>query len=351
MKNLAKWWALGLLGLSSVISSSCTSETQSKNISDEDSTAAVPVEIATANTGDISAYYSSTTVLEADEQAMVVAKVRGIVHNLYVEEGDFVKAGTVLAQLEDEQLELEARRARATMDRLKNELDRKEELYRKQLISAQEFENAKYEYQAQKSDYELAQLQMEYSRIRAPISGVISRRMVKVGNMVNIDQEAFQVTDFDPLLAVVNIPEYEMNKLKIRQAAFIQVDAIDGETFQGDVLRISPTVDTETGTFKVTISVEDETRQLKPGMFGRVRIIYDTRQDALMVPKNSVLSEDGVTSVYVVNNSLAYRKTVRTGYANGDNIEILEGLSPADTVVTTGQNSLQDSSLVEIISY
>jgi RND family efflux transporter MFP subunit len=282
---------------------------------------------------------------------MVVAKVGGIVKQLMVEEGDIVKAGDLLAQLEDEQLELEAQRAKATMDRLQNELNRKEELFNKNLISAQEFENAKYEFQAQKSAYELAQLNVKYTQIRAPIDGVVSNRLIKVGNMINIDQEVFEITDFDPLLAVLNVPEHEMSKLNKGQQSIIQVDAIPGATFEGSVLRISPTINPETGTFKVTVSIKDKSRQLKPGMFGRVRIVYDTHQNALMVPKNAVMTEDGSSSVYVINNSIAYRKTISTGYVNGDNIEILQGLSPADTVVTIGQSSLQDSALVEVVSF
>lgn len=351
MKNLTSWIVLGTICSLAVFTSSCSSESQSKNVSDKDSTSAIPVEIAEAKVGDISAYYSSTATLEAEDEAMVVAKVRGIIQKLNVEEGDFVKAGDVLAQLDDEQLQLEAQRAKATMDRLKNELNRKEELYNKNLVSAQEFENAKYEYQAQKSDYELAQLQVKYSRIQAPISGVISDRMIKVGNMIGADQEAFKITDFDPILAVLNVPEHEMNKIKKGQQALIEVDAVSGKTFEGQVLRISPTVDPETGTFEVTVSVRDESRQLKPGMFGRVQIVYDTHQNTLMVPKNAVMTEDGTSSVYIINNQMAYRKNINTGYVNGDNIEILEGLSPADTVVTVGQSSLQDSALVEVVSF
>lgn len=351
MEFFKHWIVLGSVGMFAIFTSSCGSETQSKNVSDEDSTTAVPVEIAVANAGNISAYYSSTATLEADEEATVVAKVRGIVKDIYVEEGDYVEAKAVLAQLEDEQLQLEAERSKATMDRLKNELNRKEELFQKKLISAQEFENAKFEYQAQKSAYELAELQIRYSQIRAPISGVISDRMIKVGNMVNLDQEVYQITDFDPLLAVLNIPEHEMDKLKKGQSAIIQVDAIASQTFEGNVLRISPTVNPETGTFEVTVSIKDDSGRLKPGMFGRVRIVYDTRNNALMVPKNAVMSEDGVSSVFIVSNKLAHRKTIRTGYENGNNIEVLEGISPADTVVTIGQSSLQDSSLVEVVSF
>lgn len=350
MKTLKSWVVLGSLFCVSIVTSSCSTESQSKNVSDEDSTSAIPVEIAKATNGEISAYYSSTATLEAEDEATVVSKVRGMVTEINVEEGNFVNADEVLAQLEDEQLELEAKRAKATMDRLKNELIRKEELFNKNLISAQEFENAKYEYQAQKSEYELAQLKIKNSKIRAPIKGVISDRLIKVGNMINTDQEVFEITDFDPILAVLKVPEHEMSKIEKGQQALLQVDAIKNETFEGKVLRVSPTVNPETGTFEVTVSIRDESKQLRPGMFGRVRIVYDTHNDALMIPKNAVIQEDGMNSVYVIKNSMAYRRNVKTGYSNGNNIEVLEGLAPSDTVVTIGQSSLQDSALVEIVS-
>lgn len=350
MKSFTGWVVLGLAFSLSIFTVSCGSESKSKNVSDKDSTAAIPVEVAKASNGDISAYYSSTATLEAQDEAMVVSKVRGIVKQLYVEEGDFVDANDVLAELEDEQLELEAQRAKATMDRLLNELNRKEELFNKNLISAQEFENAKYEYEAQKSEYELAQLKIRNSKIRAPISGVISDRLIKTGNMIGTDQEVFKITDFDPILAILKVPEHEMSKIQKGQQALIQVDAVQNKTFEGHVLRVSPVVDPETGTFEVTVAVKDDTKQLKPGMFGRVQIVYDTRQNALTIPKNAVISEDGLNSVYVIKNNLAYRKNIRTGYTNGNNIEIVDGLAPSDTVVTIGQSSLQDSAMVEIVS-
>lgn len=350
MKILSSWVVLGLFIGLSFFTVSCGSESQSKNVSDEDSTAAIPVEIAKATNGDISAYYSSTATLEAQDEAMVVSKVRGIVKQINVEEGDLVEEGDVLAQLEDEQLELEASRAKSTMDRLRNELKRKQELFKKNLISAQEFENAKYEYEAQKSEYELAQLKIKNSQIRAPISGVISDRLIKTGNMINTDQEVFDITDFDPILAIMKVPEHEMGKIKKGQQALLRVDAIPNTTFEGNILRMSPTVNSESGTFEVTVSVRDTSQQLKPGMFGRVRIVYDTRENTLMVPKNAVLSEDGENSIYVIKNNIAFKKDISTGYENGDNVEVIQGLAPSDTVVTVGQSSLQDSAHVEIIS-
>lgn len=256
-----------------------------------------------------------------------------------------------MADLEDEQLAIEASRAKATMDRLYNEYQRNKELYDRKLISAEQFENSKFEYESQKAAYDLAQLKVEYSKIRAPISGVVSQRLIKVGNMVNANEELFKITDFDPLLAVLHVPEHEMDKIKANQQATIQVDAISGKTFSGRVLRISPVVNPESGTFKVTIEVKDTSRQLKPGMFGRVRIVYDTRENALMIPKAAVITEDGANSVYVLNNNLVFRRPVQTGYVNGLNIEVLKGLADGDSVVTIGHSSLQDSALVQSVSY
>ena len=335
-----------------ILSASCSSETQSKDAEgDADSTAAIPVETAMAMRGPISAYYSTTATLEAEEEAMVVAKVQGIVKDLNVEEGNYVKAGQVMADLEDEQLAIEASRSKATMDRLYNEFQRNKELYNRKLISAEQFENSKFEYESQKAAYDLAQLKVDYSKIKAPISGVVSQRLIKVGNMVNANQEVFKITDFDPLLAVLHVPEHEMDKIKTKQEAAIQVDAIRGKTFSGQILRISPVVNPESGTFKVTVAVSDASRQLKPGMFGRVRIVYDTRENALMIPKEALMTEDGANSVYVLNKKLVFRRPVQTGYVNGANIEVLEGLADGDSVVTIGHSSLQDSALVQIVSY
>lgn len=351
MKRIKNIFLMSLIGALAALNYSCSSETQSKDVEDKDSTAAIPVEMASAQRGPISAYYSTTATLEAEEEAMVVAKVRGVVQKLNIEEGDFIQKGQVMAQIEDEQLEIEAAQAKATMDRLYNDYQRNKELYNRKLISAEQYENSKFEYESQKAVYELANLKLKYTQIKAPISGVVSQRMIKVGNMVNTDQEVFKITDFDPLLAVLHVPEHEMSKLRKEQTAVIQADAVKNQTFTGEVLRISPVVNPETGTFKVTVAIKDESGKLKPGMFGRVQIVYDTRENALMIPKEAVMSEDGANSVYVLNNKLVFRRTIETGYVNGSNIEVLQGLQDGDSVVTIGQSSLQDSALVQIVSY
>lgn len=330
-----------------IILQACNGEEMTENT--ENNTPIIPVEVSNVSRGNISAYYSNTATLEAEQEATVVSKVRGIIEEIYVEEGDRVQAGQVIAKIEDDQYQIEADRAKATLDRLYNEYQRNQELFERELIAAEAFQNSQYEYESQKATFDLAALNLEYTSVKSPINGVISRRFIKAGNMVGTDQQMYRVTDFNPLQAILHIPEHEMSKIRKDQRAELRVDALPNETFVGHVERISPVVDSETGTFKVTIYVDETRNILRPGMFGRVKIVYDTRENTRMIPKSAVISEDLAESVYVIKDSLAFKKEIQTGYTNGSNVEVIDGLDDGEMVVTIGQGSLQDSSKVSII--
>jgi RND family efflux transporter MFP subunit len=333
-----------------LIGTSACSNGEDQNQNQEEEKLVIPVEVSNVSRGDISAYYANTATLEAEQEATIVSKVRGIVREIYVEEGDEVKAGQLIAKIEDDQYRIEAARAKATLDRLKNDFDRNKELYEKNLVAAEAYQNSQYEYESQKAAYELAQLNLEHTSIKSPISGVISERFVKVGNMIGTDQQVYRVTDFSPLQAILHIPEHEMAKIRKGQRAELRVDALPNQLFLGRVERISPVVNSETGTFKATIYVDETKDMLRPGMFGRVKIVYDTRENTRMIPKSAVMSEDLAQSVYVIKDSLAFKKQIQTGYVNGLNIEVIDGLEDGEMVVTIGQGSLQDSTKVNVIS-
>ncbi|MEX0724186.1 MAG: efflux RND transporter periplasmic adaptor subunit [Gracilimonas sp.] len=317
---------------------------------EQDEAVVIPVEVSSVSRGDISAYYANTATLDAEQEATVVSKVRGIINEIYVEEGDEVEAGQMIAKIEDEQYEIEVARAKATLDRLQNEYQRNKELFEKNLIAAETYQNSQYEYESQKAAFDLAQLNLEYTSIKSPISGVVSERFVKRGNMIGTDQQVFRVTDFSPLQAILYVPEHEMAKIRKNQRAELRVDAMPNQAFIGHVERISPVVDSQTGTFKVTVYVDETKDMLRPGMFGRVKIVYDTRQNTRMIPKSAVISEDLAQSVFVIRDSLAFKTQIQTGYNNGLNVEVIGGLEDGETVVTIGQGSLQDSTKVNIIN-
>jgi len=348
MKTL-KVILLGLLiCVTQVLLSSCGTDAESKSSVEENT--GIPVEVGFVSRGDISAVFSTTANLEAEEEATVVAKVSGIIKNIYVEEGDYVKKEQALAKLDDEQLIFKRNEVRANLSKLKNEFERNEKLFKQNLISEDAFDKIRFEYESLKASLDLAQLELNYATIRAPISGVVSERLIKVGNMINQNEPTFRITQFNSLNAILHIPERQMGKLRKNQRVNLVVDALSDEIFSGYVERISPIVDANSGTIKVTVRMKDPERRLKPGMFGRVNIIYEVHTETLLIPKEAVITEDQASFVYVVRDTIVMRQPVELGFTNETHLEIINGLAPGDTVVTIGQATLKDSAKVQIIA-
>lgn len=311
--------------------------------------APVPVEVATLSRGDVFAAYAGTASLEALREATVVAKVGGEVREIRVEEGDVVREGAVLAQLDGDRLRLQLEQSRANMAKLERDYRRNVELHEKGIVAAGAFENIKYELDALKAAYELAKLEYDYTTIRAPISGIISERMIKVGNTIDASTPTFRLTALEPLVAYLFVPEREFGKIQPKQRVEIFVDALPSRRFSADVTRISPTVDPATGTFKVTVEVSDEQGMLKPGMFGRFSIVYDDQRDQLLVPRNAVLETEAGDSVFVVEDGVAKRTNITTGYEWQQNVAVLDGLRDDQRVVVVGQAALKDGAKVRVI--
>ena len=316
-----------------------------------DEALAIPVEATKVAESDMAAYYSGTATLEADEQATVVSQITGVVLEIKVEEGDFVEAGQILAQVETDRYSLQVERANAAFIRLEMDFQRKKELYTKQLVSAEDYERVASEYAAQKAGVELAKLDLEYTKIRAPISGYISERLVRAGNLVKLHDPVYRITNYDPLLAILHVPERELSVLRKGLEVSMSLDAWPDETFFGEVIRISPVVDPATGTFRVTAEIRDHAQMLKPGLFGRVGILYDLHRDVPVIPRSAVITEDELSHVFVISEEgNAARRNIQLGYEREGLIEVLVGLAQGETVVTAGKGSLSDGTLVEVIN-
>ena len=312
-------------------------------------TTTVPVEVQPLRRAAMVAVYSGTAPIEAHDEAEVVAKVGGEVRQLLVEEGDMVVAGQVLARLDGDRLRLDLAEIEANLRKLERDYKRQLELSQRGLVAKGTAENAKYDLDALKASYDSARLELGYTEIRAPIAGVVSARYIKVGNTISPNDPAFRVTNLDPLVAYVHIPEKEYRKLAPGQSAEVVVDALGGERFTGLISRVSPTVDPKTGTFRARIEVPDSTRRLKPGMFARVNIVYERHENALQLPRTSIVDADGGQSVFVVVKDKAEQRSIRTGLANNGWVEVLEGLQGDERVVVVGQAGLKTGTAVKVV--
>jgi len=312
---------------------------------------AIPVETATVRNGDVAAFYSGTTTIESDERAVVVSQITGVVLEISAEEGDFVKAGQLLARVEPDRYRLEVERNEAALKRLETDYQRKKELFDRKLVSAEDFERVSAEFGAQQAQVAIARLDLKYTDIKAPISGYVSERMVRVGNLVELHQPVYSITSYDPLLAVLHVPERELGVLHNGLEVTVRLDAFPEQEFKGEVIRISPVIDPATGTFRVTTQIRDPEQKVRPGLFGRVDIVHDTRKGVPLVPRSAVIKEDEQTFVFVIGeDSNVTRRSIRTGYERNGDVEVTEGLEAGETVVTAGKSSLSDGSKIEVVS-
>jgi membrane fusion protein (multidrug efflux system) len=309
----------------------------------------VPVEIAQVAKRPIQASYHGTAALEAPNEAQVVAKTSGILLQLDVEEGDTVKAGQVLARLDPDRPKLELQRAEAMLRKLEADLERSKNLFDRKLIAADLYEKLRFDVATQRATYDMVRLELSYTQIVAPIDGVIAQRMVKLGNLIQLNTTLFRIVDARELEAVLNVPERELATLRQGLAVTMEVDALPGKPFVGRIDRVSPVVDAGSGTFRVTCSFQSD-GVLKPGMFGRIGVIYDQRADALTIPRTALLEDAGESAVFAVRDGAAVRVPIELGYINGELAEIRSGLNEGDSVVTAGKVTLRDGLKVEVLN-
>lgn len=309
----------------------------------------VPVEVAAATHRPIAASYTGTAALEPRSEAQVVAKTSGVALAVYVEEGQHVRAGQTLVRLDAARSALQAAQSAAQMRKLEANYARSRQLAEQKLISANDNDQLRYDLEQARATNRLANLEVSYANVSAPISGVIAQRSIKPGNFVQINTPIMRIVDTSRLEAVLNVPEREIATLKAGLPVRMQVDALPGKTFEGVVDRVAPVVDSGSGTFRV-VAAFDGGGLLQPGMFGRIRIEYDSRADALVIPRTALLDDEGEPAVFAARGGKAVRVPLAIGYLDGEWAEVRSGLKAGEQVVVAGKTALRDGSAVQVLA-
>ena len=264
---------------------------------------AVPVEAIRVKRSNIEIFLVNNCTLEPEKQVDVEAKTSGIVLNILVEEGDYVKSGTPLAKLDDEEALLALREAKLKKENAERVYKSSLDNFKENIVSKEEFEDKKFQLEIATVELERKQLEYEYTTIEAPIDGVIVERNIEEGYNIENDRMVFKIADFDPILGRIYIPEKDINKVVEGQTARVISEFLPDIKFTGKVKMVSPVVDPESGTVKVTIEMEDLLGgALRPGMFVTVFTIVDQHQNALLIPKKALLLEAEADEVFVVKD-------------------------------------------------
>ena len=316
----------------------------------EDAKAPVPVEVSEVASGTVSAYITSTANLIAENEVKILSEVEGRVSRLFVEEGDFVRHGQHLATLvnDDESIAVTKAELKETNARLA--FERGEDLMGRELISREEHDKFTMDYEIAQQELAEARWALDKTIIRAPFNGRISERMTQVGQHIRPGDEMFQVTDFDPLIARIFLPERDVIGLEVGRDVRLDLNAADGVRFHGRIRQISPVVDTATGTVKVTIEAADSPESVRPGSFVTVNIVRTTHEDTLLVPREAVLRELQSAHVFLAGEGgVAEKREIELGLEEGDFVEALSGVSQGERVIVAGQGGLKDGSPVKVL--
>jgi membrane fusion protein (multidrug efflux system) len=317
----------------------------------------IPVAVKAATVGEIASYYKATATLEPNKQAQILARVSGLIQSLACEEGDIVREGARLLQVDNQEYLLRVQQAEATTANLKARFDRTKEMLAQQLTSDQEFQTAKSELGAAEAEEGLARLNLSYTTVTAPFGGRVTRRLVDVGQNVSPGTPLFELADFNPLLARVHVPAKEFKKLQPDQPVELTLDS-GRQRLQGRIKLISPVIDPQSGTIKVTVEIPVYPAEARPGDFTEVQIVTERHSGATLVPRIAVISEKGEDIVYVAAMPseaaggappTAERRVVTVGFTDNDNAEILSGLQPGESVVVKGQRSLKHGAPIKIL--
>jgi len=293
---------------------------------------------------------TSTGIVRSETEVNVTAQREGKITALNHDEGDVIKSGDIIARLDASEVlanlkkaEAELRQAEVNLLNIDTEYKRKEALYREQLISKQQFDDistrlllAKTMVDNVRASLDVAKLKYEYSFIRAPISGIVTTRVVKIGDTVMPGQKIASIVNLSSLYISAPIDEADVSMVSLGQDVRVMMDAYPDRVFMGKVTRISPIVTgarLETKTFEVRVSVPRDGIIIKPGMSADIEIITRRVSNVLVVPSQAVIEKGHEHLVYVASDGRARLKRVETGLFNWNLTEIKSGLSEGEVVI------------------
>jgi HlyD family secretion protein len=328
------------------------------------------VELASTSRADVSQSLTVVGNLVGEQTVAVVPKTAGRLEQVFVKLGDPVSRGQRMAKIEDREIHEQVKQAEAAFEVARasirqreadlkfaeTNLTRSRELFGRQLLPRQTLDDAEARHQAAVAQLELARAQLTQSQARleelritlantiiaSPVNGFVARRNVDPGAYVSPSAPVAEVVDISLVRLIANVVEKDLRRVEQGEPAAVDVDAFPGETFNGRVARVAPVLDPATRTAQIEIEIPNPGHRLKPGMYARVNMTIEQRAKALTVPSNAVVTVEGKRGVFVARNNTAAFRPVEIGIEDGTRVEIRDGLSDGDPVVTTGAAALQN---------
>ncbi len=302
--------------------------------------------------------------LKAPETVTVSPKKAGIIRKMWVKEGDPVRKGQVLVELDDidarlqmERAEANLRQIEASLETNRNTLHRYEKLFESKVIPQQTYDDIKLKVKLDEARLDLARAELNLAKqnlsdhqITSSINGVVNLKIASIGEHVNVAPKdgILTLVQMDPLDLEFYVPETWASKVRLGSRVQFLVKAFSEEKFSATVHFISPTADPTTRNVRMKAIVSNPQYRLKPGFFAEVNIPTGTRTDAILIPESSLLSQEGKYYAFIVQEGIARRKEIETGLRLEGKVEILKGIQRGDRLITVGHEQLSDGMKVKI---
>jgi RND family efflux transporter MFP subunit len=284
------------------------------------------------------------------QQAFIYTKVTGTLERVFVDMGDLVKQGKLLATIDSTELVQQVLQTSATYENALINYNRTKDLAAQNLLAKQDLDNAQAAMTVAKANYDNAVTKLSYARITAPFSGIITKRNLDPGAVVTSNNSTlFTLMDLEHVKVVTSIPEKDVPTLERVNSAEVTVDALPGRVFRGVVSRLSQAVDLNTRTMPIEIDIENASHELKPGMFATVTLSAEEHKNAVVLPIQAVLTDDQGQFVFVVEGGKVKKEYVKPGWEINNQYEITGGLTGSEDVAVSGQQQLRDGVAVRIV--
>lgn len=311
------------------------------------------------------------------EEVTVSAEVDGILKDVRADNGSRVARGQVLAVIDDSDYVLEVRRAEAsvkqaeaTLANIRLEYQRKEALYREQLVTQQQFDDVRTRMALADSEVDRAEAALSLARqkqaktkIHSPLAGEVKEKQIERGNYVKNGTPLFSIIRSHPIKLIFTVTEKDLGKIKRGQEIIFRVDAFPVREFQGKLTTIYPSLEEHTRSLQVEAQISNQSGQLKPGLFARITLYTGVERDVILVPVTSLLYEGDTIKVFVAEGDRAKERVVKVGQkyhlpagarsqssagVNAEFTEITEGVREGEMIVTVGQQSLFDGAKIAV---
>ena len=312
--------------------------------------AAVAVETATVEVRTLESSVKAIGTLTAEASATLRAEVPGQILAVHFREGEPIARGANLYSIEATVLEAEVNEAIANVSRSESALERAEELHRKQLISGTDYDAARANYDVDVARLRSSQARLSKTIIQAPFAGFVGLRRINVGDYATVGQELVDVVQLDPLRVDFSVPEILLPKVKSGLAVGVSVDAYPDEVFAGTVIAVAPKADVQGHSLEVRASLPNSELKLRPGLFVRISISLGAKADAIVIPEQAIWPIGQNKTVFVVHDGNVQQRVVKLGERQPGFVEITDGLSAGEVIVTAGQMKLHDGAKVRSVA-